>query len=487
MAFANFMVILDLTIVNVSVPHISGNLGVSLDQGTWLITSYAVAEAICVPLTGWLTDRFGSVRVFVAALTAFALCSLLCGMSLTLGMLVAARIGQGFAGAPLMPITQAMMLRVFPPERRSPAMSVWSMTVLVAPALGPILGGWITDNFSWHWIFFINLPVALMCITVGAVALRRVETPILRRPIDRVGMGLLVFWVGCLQVMLDIGRDHDWFGDWRIVALAIAAAIGCAVFLIWELTEEHPVVNLRIFRHKTFAIGVAAISANYAAYFCTVVVIPQWLQVTQGYSAQEAGFLLACTAGTTIGISAVLPRLVDRADLRILISAGTVWFAVQCFVRTGWISGMDFWSMATPQLLQGIGLSLFMMPLTQMSLGSVRPDEVRAAAGLQNFVRTTCVAIFTSLVLTDWGNQQRVETNAIVDALRPEPTVRTLAENGLDLDYARNLIGNIVNVQAMTVAMSHTFLIAGVVAIGTAALVWLAPRPRPLKQMQVEH
>ena len=487
MAFTNFMVILDLTIVNVSVPHISGNLGISLDQGAWLITSYAVAEAICVPLTGWLTDRFGSIRVYVACLIGFGLFSLVCGLSLNVGMLVAARVGQGFAGAPLMPITQAMLLRVFPPARRNVAMSAWSMTVLVAPAMGPILGGWITDNFSWHWIFFINLPICAFCVMIGGVVLRPIETQILRRSIDAVGMALLVFWVGCLQIMVDIGRDHDWFADWRILALGISALVGCLVFLVWELTEEYPVVNLRIFRHRTFAIAVAAVSLNYSAYFSTVVVIPQWLQTTQGYTALDAGLLLACTAITTIAMSMFVPRLCDRFDLRLLITIGSLWFAMLCFVRTGWISGMAFGTMAIPQLLQGFGVSLYMTPLIQMSLGSVRPDEVRAAAGLQNFTRTICLAVSTSLVLNDWGNQQRADTNAIVDALRPDATVGSLADAGITLEYGRNLLAGVVNQQAVTVAMDHLFLIASIIPLFAVSLVWLSRRPRPLKQMQAEH
>jgi len=225
MALSNFMVILDLTIANVAVPHIAGNLGISLDQGTWIITSYAVAEAICVPLTGWLADRFGSVRVFTVAMMAFGLFSLVCGLSPTLGVLVAARIGQGICGAPLMPMTQALLLRVFPPARRAKAMSVWAMTVMFAPAVGPIVGGYIADNYSWHWIFLINVPIAIACTAIAALILRPVESPTTKNPIDGVGLALLVFWIGCLQLVLDLGRDRDWFADWRITALAIGAGV----------------------------------------------------------------------------------------------------------------------------------------------------------------------------------------------------------------------------------------------------------------------
>jgi len=487
MALSNFMVILDLTIANVSVPHIAGNLGITLDQGTWIITSYAVAEAICVPLTGWLAGRFGSVRLFVFAMAGFGLFSLVCGISPTLGVLVAARIGQGICGAPLMPMTQALLLRVFPPERRTKAMSIWALTVLMGPATGPILGGYISDNFSWHWIFLINVPIALGCVFVAATVLRTVETPTVRLPIDRMGLALLVFWIGCLQIMLDVGRDHDWFADWRIVGLALCAGIGFIAFIIWELTAEHPVVDLRIFRHRGFAIGVVVLSITFGAYFAGVVVFPQWLQLSQGYSAQMAGVVTAWTAVTSLITAIFLPRLVDRVDLRILVVAGIGWFTIQCFVRAGWTTGMDFWSLSQPQIVQGFGVSMFMMPLTQASLGAVLPSEVPAAAGLQNFMRTMAVAIATSLVLTDWGDQQRIDRSALVDTLRPDATVHVLNQSGMGADIIPRVISNLVDEQAMTIAMDHTFMLAGLGGIISLVLILFTPKPKSLRQMNAGH
>ncbi|MEY4721888.1 MAG: hypothetical protein RIQ46_1613, partial [Pseudomonadota bacterium] len=197
LAISNFMVVLDLTIANVSIPHIAGTMGITLDQGAWIITSYAVAEAVVVPLTGWLAMRFGTVRVFIAAMMGFGFFSLLCGLSPTLGILVAARIGQGLCGGPIMPMSQTMMMRLFPPEQRAAAMGVWAMTVILGPALGPILGGWISDNASWHWIFLINVPIAMACSAVAFFMLTPYETETERKPIDRMGLFLLVFWIGC--------------------------------------------------------------------------------------------------------------------------------------------------------------------------------------------------------------------------------------------------------------------------------------------------
>lgn len=480
MALSNFMVILDLTIANVSVPHIAGDLGITMDQGAWIITSYAVAEAICVPLTGWLAGRFGSVRVFVFALLGFGLMSLACGLAPTLGVLIAARIGQGIFGAPLMPITQALMIRVFPPEKRAQAMGVWAMTVLMGPALGPIIGGWISDNYSWHWIFLINVPIALAATAVGWLLLRPVETETVKLRIDKVGLGLLVFWIGCLQIMLDLGRDHDWFADWKILGLGIAAGLGFIVFVIWELTEDHPIVDLRIFRHRGFTLSVITLAATFGAYFASVVVIPQWLQTTQGYTAFYAGLITSFTAFTSLITAVTLPRWIGKVDLRIPITAGIAWFIAQTLVRSTWTTGMDFWSLAMPQIIQGLGISMFIMPLTQMSLASVEPHEVPSAAGLQNFLRTMAVALATSLILTDWGNQQRVAQNAIADTIQPDQAMTTLGNAGFSYEGARDVIYGLASEQAITVAMRHTSMMAAIAGILVIGLVWLGPRPKSL-------
>ena len=236
LAMANFMVVLDTTIANVSVPHIAGGLAISPSQGVWVITSYAVAEAITVPLTGWLAQRFGAVRCFVAGLAGFAFFSALCGLSGSLTMLVLCRVGQGLMGGPLMPLTQTLLVRIFPPEKRAKAMGMWAMTTVVAPIAGPILGGWISDNWSWPWVFFINLPVAGLIIVASWRMLRGSETEIVKVRIDTVGLVLLVLWVACLQLMLDLGREHDWFSSSLIVGLGVAAAVGFMVFIAWEVT-----------------------------------------------------------------------------------------------------------------------------------------------------------------------------------------------------------------------------------------------------------
>ena len=487
LALSNFMVVLDLTIANVSVPHIAGNLGISADQGTWIITSYAVAEAICVPLTGWLAQRFGAVRLFTFGMLGFGLFSLLCGLSMTLGMIVACRIGQGLCGGPLMPMSQTLLMRVFPPDQRARVMGLWAMTTLLGPALGPIFGGYISDNWSWHWIFFINVPIAVVCVLATMALLRPVETPRVKLPIDYMGLGLLVFWIGCLQIMLDIGRDRDWFGDPLIVILAVFAAIGFCVFIIWELTEEHPIVDLRVFRHVGFTSGVFTLALCFGAYFAGIVVIPQWLQISMGYTAAWAGYATAFTAMTAILVAPIAGRLVNKVDVRIMISGSVAWIGIMTLWRAHWTTDADFWTIALPQLVQGFGMPLFMIPLTTLTLGSVRPEETASAAGMQNFLRTLAIAISTSIVLTGWGNGQRVSRNEMVGTLHPDATLADLTSRGFTQDQARQMIANMVDAQSMVVSMDHVFFIASLVLFLAAAVVWLAPRPTAKVDLSAAH
>ena len=312
LAVGNFIAVLDMTIANVSVAHIAGSLGATNSQGTWVITSYAVAEAISVPLTGWLAARFGAVRVFVTAMGAFGICSALCGFADSLGILVAARVVQGLAGGPMMPLSQTLLLRIFPKEKAPAAIGLWAMTTLIAPIAGPLLGGWICDNHSWPWIFYINVPIALACGWIAWKMLKRYERPLERDPIDLVGLGLLIVWVGALQIMLDNGKDFDWFSSPTIVALAITAVIGFAAFLIWELTDKHPIVDLRVFRHRGFSVGVLTISLTFGGFFAANVLTPLWLQTFMGYTATWAGKTTAWSGVAAIMVAPLAAGLSGR-------------------------------------------------------------------------------------------------------------------------------------------------------------------------------
>ncbi len=480
LALSNFIVVLDMTVANVSVPHIAGTLGASLDQGTWIITSYAVAEALTVPLTGWLAQRFGAVRLYIFCMAGFGFFSLLCGMSMTLQMIVICRIGQGLCGGLLMPIAQTLLLQIFPREDMGKAVLLSAMTVMLGPAMGPNIGGFISDNLSWHWIFLINIPLVIGCVMFVSTTLRSKETPTRKVPVDVIGLCLMFIWVGAMQFMLDIGRNHDWFSDPLIVALAIIAGVGFCAFLIWELTEEHPIVDLRIFRHSGFTFGVVALSLCFGAYFASIVVIPQWLQTSMGYPASLAGFVTSCTALAALTTSQLASKSVAKGiDPRLLVSLAVAWIGCMALVRSNWTNGTDFWRLASPQLIQGFGMSFFMMPLTMISLGAVDSDEIASATGIQNFVRTLSVGISTALALTIWGDTQQEAQTELAANLNPEATMDTLTQAGFSSEQATRYIAALVDREAVVMAVDHVFLVTAAVFFLSSIVIWFTPRPKP--------
>lgn len=478
LALANFMVVLDMTIANVSVPHITGSLAVSASQGTWVITSYAVAEAICVPLTGWLAGRFGSVRVFVISLFGFTVFSILCGLSTSLEMLVFCRIGQGLFGGPIMPLSQTLLMRIFPSEKQSQAMGMWAMTTVVGPILGPILGGTISDNLSWHWIFFINIPVGIGCAIAAMRLLKTAETPTQKLKIDRGGLLLLVLWIGALQLMLDLGHERDWFNHPFIVVLALTAFVGLIVFTIWELTERHPVVNILLFKYRSFTISVLALAFGFGAFFGSIVLIPQWLQINLGYTATWAGYLTATMGVGSLTMSPIVAKLATKYDQRALASFGLSILGGVTLMRAFWTTDADFMALALPQILQGFAVPFFFIPLSNMALASVLPQDMASAAGLMNFLRTMAGAIGASIAVTIWDDHTKVARSEMVSNLHVTEVQNTLVNHGMSSEAALGYISSLVDKEALTLSANHVFLVLAGVFIFAALIIWLCPRPK---------
>jgi MFS transporter, DHA2 family, multidrug resistance protein len=460
LAAANFIAVLDMTIANVSVPDIAGSLGISSSQGTWVITSYAVAEACIVPLTGWIAGRFGAVRVFATAMVLFGLCSALCGLS------------------------QTLLLRIFPKEKAGGAMALWAMTTLVAPILGPILGGWLCDAFSWPLIFFINVPIALIVAPLAWRMLRRYETPLERQPIDRVGLVLLIVFVGALQLMLDLGKEKDWFESTEIIALAVVAAIGFVAFLIWELTEPYPIVDLRVFRHRGFAVGVLTIALGFGAMFGANVLTPLWLQSYMGYTSTWAGLATAWSGVLAVAAAPIAGKLAGKVDPRPLVFFGLAWLGAVMVLRTVGTTQMGYWQIALPLLLMGVGMPFFFVPLTALSLGSVEPRETASAAGLQNFVRTLSGAVATSLVTTSWENRTTaIHADLVGDLDRSGEVMRTLTGLGLPSDARSGVLDNLLTGQSVMLATNQILWIVAALFLVSAFAIWLAPRPTRTVEM----
>jgi DHA2 family multidrug resistance protein len=489
LAAANFIAVLDMTIANVSVASIAGNLGISTSQGTWVITSYSVAEAIIVPLTGWLAARFGPVRVFCSAMLLFGGFSALCGLSGSLGMLVFGRVMQGLSGGPLMPLSQTLLLRIFPKDKAAAATALWAMTTLIAPVVGPILGGWLCDNFAWPLIFFINVPLALLFAPFAWRMLKRYEASPVRAPIDTVGLVLLVVFVGSLQLMLDLGKEHDWFESQLICALAVAAVVGFAAFLIWELTERHPIVDLRVFRHRGYAAAVVTIALGFGAYFAANVLTPLWLQGTMGYTATWAGMTTAWSGVLAVFAAPVAGTLITRVDPRRLIFAGLLWLGFMTFLRVGASTDMGYWEIARPLIFTGLGLPFFFVPLTALALGNVEEHETASAAGLMNFLRTLSGAFATSIVTTSWENGASEHHATLAGLLdRSGELQGAMAQAHVPLDAMHEVMDRLVQAQSVMLSTNQIMLDV-VLAFGIAALViWIAPRPsRAIDMSQAGH
>ncbi|MFI3255931.1 MAG: DHA2 family efflux MFS transporter permease subunit [Psittacicella sp.] len=402
LALATFMQVLDGTIANVAIPTISGSLGISDDNGTWIVTSFSVANAISIPLTGWLAKRIGEVRLFFLATIAFVIFSMLCGFSTSIDMLILFRILQGFAAGPVIPLSQSLLLNNYPPEKRSMAMAFWVMTVIIAPVVGPILGGYITTNYYWGWIFNINLVFGVIVILIGWPLLKNRETKIEVKPIDVFGLIFLAVGVGFLQIMLSSGQDDSWFQSNLIIAYTIISIIGIVLLLIWELTSDHPVIDFSLFKYRNFTLGTILTSIVFLIYYGTVIIFPLVLEEALGYTSLWTGYALAPIGILPVFLSPLIAILIKKVDARLVIV-----FSFLVFTLTFWwravtlTSDSSFLVIILPQFVQGLALSTFFIPLSMISLDGIPPERMAEATGLFNFMRTLAsaigVAIFTFL------------------------------------------------------------------------------------------
>ncbi|MDB5967436.1 MAG: transporter [Polaromonas sp.] len=480
---ATFMNVLDTSIANVSLPAIAGDLGVSPTQGTWVITSFGVANAISVPLTGWLSQRFGQVRLFMASVILFVISSWLCGLAPNMTTLIVFRIMQGLAAGPLIPLSQTLLLSSYPKALAGLAMALWSMTTLVAPVLGPLLGGWITDNISWPWIFYINIPVGFgAAFMIWKIYAKR-ESQIRKLPIDSIGLALLVLWIGALQIMLDKGQELDWFHSGEVIALGVVALVGLIAFVIWELTEEHPVVDLRLFKRRNFWSGALALSVGYGLFFGNVVVLPLWLQQFMGYTATQAGMIMAPVGLMALVFSPLVGKNIGKVDPRRMATFAFLTFALVLWMRSRFNTQADFWTIMIPTIIQGVAMAFFFIPLVTLTLSGISPEKIPAASGLSNFARITAGSFGTSIATTVWQDRATTHHAHLTDAVNigsaaTNSTVAGLSGAGLSPDQVLGTINRLIDQQAYMLAASDVFYASALIFLALIPLVYLA---RPAK------
>jgi DHA2 family multidrug resistance protein len=482
LALGTFMQVLDTTIANVSIPTIAGDMGVSPDQGTWVITSFAVANGISVPLTGWLMQRYGVVRTFVTSVLLFTLASFLCGIAWSLPSLILFRVFQGAVSGPMIPGSQALLLSLFPQHRKGTALAIWSMTTLVAPICGPILGGYISDNYTWPWIFLINVPVGIACAAVCWRNMRHGETPTRKLPIDGIGLGMLVAWVGALQIMLDLGKDADWFASTEIVVLGLTALVGLIAFLIWELTEKHPIIDLSLFRNRNFAFGTLALCLGYAVFFGNVVLLPLWMQTQLGYTATWAGLVAAPSGVVAVLISPLVGRYMGRIDARVFGTFAFIVFGVSYFMRAGYTADASFSAYVAPLLVQGLGMGTFFVSMLAISLHGVPPERIPAASGLSNFLRITAGSFATSLTTTMWDRRAALHQTHMAEASSIyDPNLQHalggLSQLGLNHEQSTAVLAFTLRGQAYLLSALDIFWLSAWLSLAMVAVVWFTQRP----------
>jgi DHA2 family multidrug resistance protein len=481
-AFSTFMEVLDMTIVNVAVPHIAGSLAVSPSEGTWAISSYSMASAIMQPLTGWIAKRFGEVRTFVFSVFLFVVFSMLCGLATSMPMLVVGRLLQGAGSGPMVALSMSLLLQNYPKSKQGIALAIWAMTIVIAPVLGPILGGWITDNFTWPWIFYINLPIGIAAAVTTWFLLRKRESKTVKAPIDVIGLVLLVAGIGCMQFMLDNGNDHDWFASPMILTLGLIAVVCLSFLVVWELSAKHPVIDLTLFKQRNFTIGVSAMSFGMLAFFAINVVSPLWLQTTLGFTASWSGMTSAWVGVLAFLLSPVVGSTLGKFDLRAMITMAFLILAGTSFWLSTYDSGASYGSMVWPRLVMGLGIPLFFIPLNQIYLSGLPADQIASASGLANFFRTLGSSVSTALTVTLWQHRTEFHHASLTEnitAASPAATgfLQQLKGAGMAGQRGLTVVDQLISREAATLAVNDVFWLCSVIFILMIPLLWLAKPP----------
>ncbi len=488
--------IVDTSVVNVSLDHIRGSLSAGIDESTWTITSYLVSNAIIIPLTGWLSRVFGRKRYLIFSITLFTASSFLCGAAWNLQSLIVFRILQGIGGGALQPISQSILLETFPPYQHGIAMAVFGIGIMFGPIIGPLMGGWITDNWSWEWIFYINVPIGVISILMTIFFIT--DPPYMKRmkmKIDYWGLALLALGLGCLQVVLDKGQQENWFDSGFIVSLSIVSASSLILFVIVELFAEQPVVNLRAFRNMTFTAGNLIMFFGFFNLFASIVLLPIYLQTLMGYTAFLAGFVLGPGGVATLIALPIAGRLVNAVNPKLLLVFGITVNAYASYLMSNFNLYADFSTVIWPRVVLGVGMGFFFIPLTTITMSSVKKQDMPNASAIYNLLRNLGGSFGVAFVTTILSRRAQFHQSRLIEHLTPFDTTYQMAteQSSQILQYrgfndalsGQGGLGTIYEQllrHASMLSFNDAFLLTSIIMICVLPLVLLMKRIRVTAQ-----
>lgn len=463
---ATFLIVLDYSIANVSIPYISGDLAVSTDQGTYVITSFAVGSSIALPITGWLTKRIGAIKLLCISLMLFTFFSWVCGSSINLEMLVIARFLQGLTSGPLIPLSQTLLVMINPPEKKNSALAFWSTIVIAAPILGPVLGGWISYDYHWPWIFYINIPVGILSAGIIWFSMKEKETALERSPVDWVGLFLLALGVSSLQFLLDKGEQYDWFRSNLMISMGVTSFISFTLLIVWSITTRHPLIPLKLFKIRTYALSVIYIAIMYALYFGSIVLIPLWLQTSMNYTSIWAGIAVAPIGIAPLVFGTFLGKLMTKYGYTILLGICFILFSIASFFTAYFNTDVDIWHIGFSRFLLGCALLFFITPLFALSVQDVPGPKLPSSTGIFHFVRAMVGGVGTSVFTTMWIRRSAyhhatVGENLTIFSPQTSSFFNKLGEQGLHGQKALEQMDVILEQQAEVLAINDCFYLMG--------------------------
>jgi MFS transporter, DHA2 family, multidrug resistance protein len=496
---STFMEVLDTTVVNVSLPHIAGSMSASVDEATWTLTSYLVANAIILPITGWLSNYFGRKRMLMTSVTGFTAASMLCGLAPNLPLLVFFRIVQGACGGGLQPISQAVLLESFPPEDRGKAMGFWGLGIVVAPMLGPVLGGWLTDSYSWRWVFYINIPVGILALIMTQLFL--FDPHYIKRATSRIdywGIGMLAVGVGALQIVLDKGQEKDWFSSHFILRLAVISAVALIAFIIYELVVAHPVVDLRAFRERTYSAGVFLMTVLGFVLYGSLVILPIFLQTILGYPALQAGVAMFPRGLGSFIAMPFVGVIMSRFDPRKLLVTGFVACSLSLVLLGTLNLNVGYWEIFWAQFLQGLSLGFLFVPLTTVTMDPIPNEKMGNATSIFNLMRNIGGSMGIALSTTIVARSEQHYTNFLGRNVTPySAQSETMLQNlraffmssGADAVTATQrayaALFGMVQRQAAMLSFNHTYLFLAILFVVVMPAIFLMKRPKTRGGMPV--